>query len=231
MLNMKPATPITEVSPSTQLRKVVFGGSLICLALSALLADLAFSARAAEEPVLAPIFNGKDLSGWRVPEPNPWWTVVDGVLVGQSSPDQKGDVLETKKLYRDVIVECEARWNGKIDSGIFLRKGQKWQCQIGISRSLKKDMTCSIYNGTYEGHEAHGVDRLLKPGDWNKIRIEAIGSKFKIYLNGENVLEWESDAYPEPGPIGLQIHPGLQMKVEYRNLKAAALSDAEPAAK
>jgi hypothetical protein len=179
---------------------------------------------AADEPQLAPIFNGQDLSGWNAPEPNPWWSVVDGVLVGQSTADKKGHVLETKKLYRDVAVECEVRWQGEIDSGIFLRKGQKLQCQIGVSRSLKKDMTCSIYNGTYKGHEAKGVEQLLKPGDWNKIRFEARGSKFTISLNGQVVLQWESDQYPDAGPIGLQIHGGVPMKVEFRNLKAAELS-------
>jgi hypothetical protein len=192
------------------------------LAVCAMFAVAFLSARAAE-PELVPIFNGKDLTGWQHAEGNKFWSAVDGVLVGQSVPEKKGDVLETEKSYRDVIVECEVRWNGEIDSGIFLRKGQKWQCQIGISRSLKKDMTCSIYNGTYKGHEAQGTDKLLKVGDWNKIRIEAIGSKFKISLNGQQVLEWESPDYSEPGPIGLQIHPGVNMKVEYRNLKAVSL--------
>lgn len=184
----------------------------------------AFPLLAADAPALAPIFNGKDLSGWKAPTPNPWWTAVDGVLVGQSDPAKKGNVLETEKTYRDVVVEAEVRWNGDVDSGIFLRKGQKLQCQIGISRSLKKDMTCSIYNGTYKGHEAQGVDKLLKAGDWNKIRFQAKGSVFTIWLNGEQVLNWESPDYPDAGPIGLQIHPGVNMKVEFRNIHVAELS-------
>src|SRR5205814_2225690 len=98
-----------------------------------------------------------------------------GVLIGKSDDDkQKGHVLETQTLYKDVIVEVEVRWEGSIDSGIFLRKGQKWQCQIGISRSLQKDMTCSVYNGLtgkYTGGEATNVEKFLKLGDWNKIRI------------------------------------------------------------
>jgi hypothetical protein len=189
------------------------------------LAALTLTLRAADEPALTPIFNGKDLSGWKVPEPNPWWSAVDGVLVGQSSPDKKGHVLETEKLYQDVVVETEVRWSGDVDSGIFIRKGQKLQCQIGVSRSLKKDMTCSIYNGTYKGHEGQGVEKLLKVGDWNKIRFEARGPKFKISLNDTVVLEWESPDYPEAGPIGLQIHPGVSMKVEFRNFKAVALNE------
>jgi hypothetical protein len=179
----------------------------------------------AEEPVLESIFNGKDLTGWKAPADNKWWSAVDGVLVGQSDPTKKGNTIATEKLYKDVVVECEARWNGEIDSGIFLRKGEQLQCQIGVSRSLKKDMTCSIYvpKGGYKGHEGQGTDKLLKVGDWNKIRFEARGDVFKIWLNGEQVLTWESKDYPEAGPIGLQIHSGVNMKIEFRNLKAAEL--------
>ena len=177
---------------------------------------------AAETDALTPIFNGKDLSGWKAPDPNPFWTVVDGVLVGtQDSPTGKGHVLETQQLYGDVTVELEARWTGDIDSGIFLRKGQRWQCQIGISISLKVDMTCSVYIPK-KGYvwKAPDAPKLVKDGDWNKIRIEAKGTHFKIWLNGVLVNEHESEDFNEPGPIGLQIHPGKKMKIEFRNIRA-----------
>src|SRR5262245_32948338 len=82
------------------------------------------TAFAADE--LAPVFNGKDLTGWKVPNPNPWWEVKDGVLIGHSddaNPKLPGNVIETEKTYGDVIVETEVKWEGDIDSGIFLRKG------------------------------------------------------------------------------------------------------------
>jgi hypothetical protein len=31
------------------------------------------------------------------------------------------------------------------------------------------------------------------------------------------------DKFNQPGPLGLQIHPGLKMKVEFRNVRAAEL--------
>lgn len=168
------------------------------------------------------IFNGKDLSGWQMPDPNPWWSVFDGVLVGQSDEKMKGNDFYTEKSYGDVIVETEVRFADGIDSGIFLRKPQL-QVQIGVSRSLKKDMTCSIYaRGKYVA-VAKGVDKLLKLNEWNKIRVEARGSKYKVWLNGQEVLDYEDAGFPDAAPIGLQIHPGLKMKVEYRNLRAKAL--------
>jgi hypothetical protein len=51
----------------------------------------------------------------------------------------------------------------------------------------------------------------------------AKGDTFTVWLNDEQVSQYKSDKYREPAPIGLQIHPGLVMKVEFRDLRAKAL--------
>jgi hypothetical protein len=171
---------------------------------------------------LPPIFNGLDFSGWTLPE-QPYWKVVDGVIVGQSDEQKKGSMLYTEKSYGDVIVEGEVRFTGEIDSGFMLRKPEV-QVQIGVSRSLKRDMTCSFYVGTYpEEAQAPRAAELLKPGEWNRIRVEAKGDTFTVWLNGEKVSQYTSATYKDPGPIGLQIHGGLVMKVEFRDLRALPL--------
>lgn len=168
------------------------------------------------------IFNGSDLAGWKVVG-EPYWKVVDGALVGENDAEKKGSMLYTDKPYGDVIVEGEFRFTGEIDSGIMVRKPEL-QVQIGVSRSLKKDMTCSFYTGTYpEEARAPKAADLLKPGEWNRIRVEAKGDTFTVWLNGERVSQYTSDKYREPAPIGLQIHSGLVMKVEFRDLRAKAL--------
>jgi len=196
----------------------------ILVALLLILSSARFIGAADAKDDLQPIFNGKDLSGWKVPADNKWWKVVDGVLVGENDEAKKGSMLYTEKSYGDVVIEAECRWSGEIDSGIMVRKPEI-QLQIGTSRSLKRDMTCSFYaHGKYpEPARAKGVDKLLKEGDWNSIRFEVVGSKFSAWLNGQKVLEYEDPAFPDAGPIGLQIHPGLKMKVEFRNIKAKAM--------
>jgi len=191
------------------------------LALS--LAAGALAVCAGEAPELQPIFNGKDLSGWKVPAPNLWWQAVDGILVGQNDEALKGSMLRTEASYGDVIVEAEVRWSGEIDSGIMVRKPEL-QVQIGVSRSLKRDMTGSIYIGKYpEAAQAKQAGERLKPNDWNTLRLQAKGPRFTIWLNGTQVVDYEDPNYAGPGPIGLQVHPGLKMKVEFRNVRAAAL--------
>jgi len=177
-----------------------------------------------EKTELESIFNGKDLSGWKVPADNKWWKVVDGVLVGENDEAKKGSMLYSEKSYGDLIVEADVRWSGEIDSGFMIRKPEI-QMQIGISRSLKKDMTGSFYchRGYPEPGQAKNAQKLIKEGDWNTMRLMAVGPKYTVWLNGEKIVEYEDPAFPNPGPIGLQIHPGLKMKVEFRNIKAKAL--------
>jgi len=171
---------------------------------------------------LPSIFNGRDLAGWKPPAES-HWKVVDGILVGENDAEKKGSMLYTEKAYGDVILEGEVRWDGEIDSGFMLRKPEL-QLQIGVSRSLKRDMTCSFYVGNYpEEAQAKRAGELLKTGDWNRIRIRAKGDTFTVWLNGEQVSQYTAPKYAEPAPIGLQIHGGLAMKVEFRDLRALPL--------
>lgn len=211
-------------SPPSRLAKVfamqLCSGSIV-LVVASLVASVAHAAD--EQQAFVSLFNGKNLSGFREPQPNPCWTVEDGVLVGASDPAKKGSMLWTEKLYQDVIVEVEFRFTGEIDSGVMLRQPEI-QAQIGVSRSLKKDMTASIYaHGKYP-KPAAGTDKLLKVGDWNTMRFQAKGSTYDLWLNGQHVLNYIDKAFPDPAPIGLQIHGGVEMKIEFRCIKAAALN-------
>ena len=177
---------------------------------------------------LTPIFNGNNLTGWKVPDPNPFWKVVDGVLVGENDEAKKGSMLWTEKSYRDFVIECEARWRGEIDSGIIFRQSQdgqrQLQMQMGTSRSQKQDLTGSFYTGGKEKYPEAGqvknLEKFLKPGKWNQYRLEAKGNKFTVWLNGKRAVTYVDTNYPAAAPIGLQIHHGLAMKVELRDLRA-----------
>ena len=189
-------------------------------------AALVVSASAADVK-LESAFNGKDLAGWKTSGPDAFWTAADGVLAGENKESfkdyKKGNMLYTEKSYQDVVIECEVRFNGEIDSGIMVRKdaaGKKdIQMQIGVSRSLKKDMTGAFYVGKYpEAGWAPKVAALWKNGEWNKVRLQAKGDTYTVWINGEQVSNYVDAAYPQAGPVGLQVHGNVKMKVEYRNI-------------
>lgn len=176
------------------------------------------------DPKLKKIFNGKNLKGWAAPESNIWWTANNGILTAKSDPTQKGSILWTKKEYENFIIQLDFKFGeGTIDSGIFLRTDRQ-QIQIGESGSLKRDMTCSPYiPGKGYPVEAKNIDKLLKKDDWNTIKVKADGSVYTMWLNGEEVLTYDSDTAIEKGPVGLQLHPGRDMHIDFKNILFAEL--------
>jgi hypothetical protein len=181
----------------------------------------AFSLQAAE-PVM--LFDGKTLAGWKSSAMPEYWSVKEDAIVGKSDAQKKGSILWTEGAYEDFVLEAEFRYTGHVDSGFFLRNENE-QIQIGISGSLKRDMTCSPYIGKKGKYpvEAVGVKDLLKIGEWNRIKIEVKGKKYIVSLNGKQVLDYTTDMEPAKGPIGLQVHPNVLMEIHFRELKVTPL--------
>jgi hypothetical protein len=185
----------------------------------------------AAEPKLEPLFNGKDLTNFKAEDSQGFWRVEDGVLIGENDAAKKGNYLWTQKDYTDFVIEFEVRWKTKtergVDTGIEMRK-PKIQLQLGVSGGLKVDMTGSFYTGGKERYpeagQAKEAKTLMKPeGEWNTFRIQAKGNTFTCWINGQKASEYTDEKFAGAAPLGLQIHPGVEMKCEYRNIKIAEL--------
>ena len=195
------------------------------LALSLLLTAVA----QAEKTGWESLFNGKDFAGWKLPENNTWWKVADGAIVVENGPKKKGSTLWTAKSFQDFEVELEFKFDGTGDSGVFLRD-EKQQIQIGVSGSLKRDMTGSPYipgKGYPVEAEAvpgtKGVKGLLKIDAWNTMKIRAVGPEYTVWLNGKKVMHYTSEKVPAEGPIGLQLHGNKVMKIAFREVRVIRL--------
>ena len=113
---------------------------------------------------------------------------------------------------------------GSVDSGIFLRN-ENDQIQIGLSGSMKRDMTASPYIASLRGYpvEAKGVKKLLRLKDWNRMTIVAKGRDYTVWLNGSHVMHYTSETSSEKGRIGLQLHSGREMVIDFRDVRLAEL--------
>ena len=176
----------------------------------------------AAERKLETIFNGQDLTGWSSPDMEKFWRAENGVLIGESNAELKGHYLWTVQSYGDFALEFEVRWTGEVDTGVEFRVPHL-QLQLGISRSLKRDMSGSFYTGKYpDAGQAKDAARQLKPpGEWNHFRLEARGPVFTVAINGQPAVSYTDPKFIGPGPIGLQLHAGVKMRVQYRNLRVA----------
>ena len=166
------------------------------------------------------LLDKNSLAGWKVPENNIWYSVKNGSLHIQSGPDKKGSILWTDKNFQNFKIKLQFKMgDGTVDSGVFLR-GENDQIQIGISGSLKRDMTASPYIPKLRYPvEAKDVAKILKPKDWNSMQIEVIDKTYSVLLNNKLVMTYTSEGIPSEGPIGLQLHPGNEMSIDYKKIK------------
>lgn len=185
----------------------------------------------AEDPVLQPLFNGKDLTNFKSEGADEFWRIENEVLVGENNAEQKGHYLWTEKSYKDFILEFDVRWKAAtdrgVDTGIEMRN-PKLQLQLGVSGSLRVDMTGSFYTGgkpAYpEAGQAKEAKKLMHPeGEWNTFRIQAKGDTFTCWINGQKASEYTDPKFSGAAPLGLQIHGGVEMKCEFRNVQIAEL--------
>ena len=174
------------------------------------------------------LFDGKSLEGWECDplEQAGDWKAVDGELLGEN-PGEHASILWTNRKFRDFEVELEyIALVDDYDTGIFIR-GLTHQVQIGISRSLQKDMTACIYapedeQGSYPG-QTDKVTAIHKMGEWNHLRVIVTGLRIQTLLNDEPMVDYTGIVLVDEGPIGLQLHGGVHMSVKFKNIKVREL--------
>lgn len=192
-----------------------------------------------EPPGFVPLFNDRDLTGWKglVEDPparavmkpresaklqrkadknmRKHWKAKKGVL----RFDGKGHSLCTGKDYKnfEMVVDWKIGKHG--DSGIYLRGSP--QVQIWDPAQWPEG-SGGLYNN--KNHANKPLIRADRPiGEWNNFRIIMIGEKVTVYLNDILVVDdvvmenyWERDKpiYPA-GQIELQAHNSV---LYFRNI-------------
>jgi hypothetical protein len=174
------------------------------------------------------LFDGRSLEGWKCdpPECAGDWRAVDGELIGENA-GELASIIWTNREFGDFEVELEYKaLTDDYDSGIFIR-GLTHQVQIGISRSLQKDMTACIYApddklGSYPG-QTDKVAEVHRAGEWNHLKVIVKGKQIQTFLNGEPMVDYTGVVLESRGPIGLQLHGGVHMAVKFRNIRVREL--------
>jgi hypothetical protein len=169
------------------------------------------------------LFNGKDLSGWTIYGTELWY-VEDGLLVCESGPDKEYGYLGTQKEYKDFELRLEFRQGADGNSGVFFRSSIEgtritgWQAEV----APPGHSTGGIYESYGRGwiiKPDPELDKHLKFGEWNKMKIRVVGGKVETWLNGQKMITLEDDKIGQAtGSIALQIHDGGGIKVQWRNL-------------
>lgn len=172
---------------------------------------------AAENPGAA-LFDGKTLNGWKQLGGAADYQVIDGAIVGATRPGVPNSFLVTEKNYGDFILEFDARQDvGPTNSGVQFRSLSTPDFENGRVHGYQSDIDPSprqwsgqIYEEAQRGWFSTGETNpqakgLYKFGEWNHFRIEAIGPRLRVWINGGAAAD-VIDAAKASGFIGLQVH-------------------------
>ena len=174
------------------------------------------------------LFNGENFTGWEAYGTENWY-VENGELIAESGPSKEYGYLGTTKNYKNFILEVEFKQEANGNSGVFLRStidGTKisgWQVEVAPPNKNTGGIYESYGRGWLIKPEA-AKQKVLKEGEWNKMKIKAIGSKVTTWLNGVEMVSIEDEKIGMgEGFIALQIHDGGGIKVRWRKIRIQEL--------
>ncbi|MCX7872442.1 MAG: DUF1080 domain-containing protein [Verrucomicrobiae bacterium] len=194
------------------------------------------------------LFDGKTLKGWIQRGGKAKYTVVDGVIVGETVTNTPNSFLCTEQEYGDFILELEFKVDQKLNSGVQIRSQcfdkptvVQWQgkeikipanrvhgYQIEIDPSSRA-WTGGIYDEGRRGwlfdlKNKPDAQKAFKQNEWNKIRVEAKGDSIKTWINGVEAADLK-DSMTLKGIIALQVHSAKDggLKVQFRNIRLKKL--------
>lgn len=177
-----------------------------------------------QTPTYTSLFNGNDLDGWEIYGTEKWY-VEDGLLICESGPDKGYGYLGTTKEFKNFELLADFKQEANGNSGIFIRssvEGTKitgWQAEVAPPGSN----TGGIYESYGRGwliKPDPALDKHLKMGEWNTMRITAKDDVVTTYLNGQEMIQITDEKIgAASGQICLQIHDGGGIKIRWKNIK------------
>ena len=164
-----------------------------------------------------PLFNGKNLNGWKKLNGKAEYKVENNAIVGYTKANTPNTFLVTKKNYGDFILELEFKVDDSMNSGIQFRSESKKEYQKGRVHGYQYEIDPSdrawsggIYDEARRGWlypmtKNPKAQTAFKKGEWNKVRIECLGNSIRTWLNGIPCANIWDDTTPS-GFIALQVH-------------------------
>jgi hypothetical protein len=165
------------------------------------------------------LFNGKDLTGWRMEKSSSarTWKVEQGTLV---SPGQGPELIGIRK-FEDFKLHIEFNCGPNSNSGVYLRG--RYEVQVETD-SIKEPP--SHHMGAVYGFLAPSPELPRRPGVWQSYDITLIGRMVTVVQNGQTIIDNQEipgitggalDSHEElPGPIYLQ--GSEEGQVRFRNI-------------
>jgi hypothetical protein len=197
--------------------------SILAVALAAALAAVGEEPKAGEGGWI-PLFNGKNLDGWKA-QGDGQWKVEDGCLVGTPSNAQGGDLFTTKEWDNfELRFTYKAVWPA--NSGVWFRTQYQfdileWKDPVAFSGTLYCPNKMFIFKN---------LDKSIENREgWNEGQVYANGDGLIQWLNGRKIGECRDTSFTK-GKVGIQVHGGKEfenMKILFKSIALRPLKEGD----
>lgn len=164
----------------------------------------------------APLFNGRDLSGWTGNTSG--YVAENGRLAVH--PELEGGNLYTEKDYSDFVLRFEFRLTPGANNGVGVRTPPEGDAAYeGLEIQILEDSAPQYwglrpyqYHGSVYGIAAAKRGALKPAGEWNAEEIALGGRRATVKVNGTTVVDADLDEATAAGTPDGRDHPGLKRK-------------------
>ncbi|MEO1858074.1 MAG: DUF1080 domain-containing protein [Rubritalea sp.] len=194
------------------------------------------------------LFNGKDLTGWKVVGGNGKFKVEDDCIVGFGKNIKGNTFLRTEKTYTDFELSFEFKFDDRSgNSGLMFRGNQKasddgngrvfgYQCEgdhtdrswtAGLYDEARRGWLFPVKKGSDEQAEKREAfsqqgNKLFKWDGWNTIVVRCEGNHIQTWLNGEKRVDFVDEHKKHDtreGFFALQVHGGKSCNVRWKKIQ------------
>ncbi len=163
------------------------------------------------------LFNGENLDNWTQRNGKATYHIEGDEIVGTTVLNTPNSFLCTRENYGDFILEYEFLVHPLMNSGVQIRSESKEEYNNGRVHGYqveidpaKRAWTGGIYDEARRGwlyslSRNQPARKAFQQGTWNKIRVEAIGSSIRTWINGVMASNLVDNMTPS-GFIALQVH-------------------------
>ena len=183
------------------------------------------------EQSFRPLFNGKDLGGWRYHPDQPGsWVVRDGIL---TSRGPRCHLFSVRGDYDNFHLRAVAQINAEGNSGVFFRSEYGFNALVGGKTGVyPRGYEAQIYlagpdNANLTGSLLPFVpvhERLVKPDTWFTLEVLARGNHLLIKVDGKTVVDFVDPKHTHArGHFALQ-HSDPGTSVKFRTIEVKELT-------
>jgi hypothetical protein len=202
------------------------------------------------------IFNGKDLTGWE--GSSKYWSVKDGCLVGTTDGtlDYNRFIIWRAGKLKNFELRVQVNVTDGGNSGLNYRSKHRpelgdavvtgYQCDVVSNRPDYNGMLYEERGRRILAHTGEKViidtsaqpwvvDKLpikeFKPGEWHEYRVLVRGNHHQHWIDDHatvDVIDLDETNRALEGILGVQVHVGPAMQIQYRNFFVKHLPDDLP---